>query len=154
MNNQEFVEKVNVGQFPLEIRVPLDPPFVDDRGEIQNLWLGPSGSVTLISSKKGSVRAQHRHPAPILNTETGKLEGGDWHSIHVLSGSLEYREGNINDLRKHLVHPGEMIFTPPEVYHEVEAIEDTTFLTINGILKNHGNYESGIKRGPNDSSKI
>lgn len=134
MKNEEYVAKVNVGEFPKTIRVPLDTPFEDARGVIQNLWLGNSGSVTLITSKAGSVRANHKHK-------------DDWHAIYVLSGILSYQVTYDSGIEETIVRSGEMIFTPPDIHHTVVAVEDTTFLTINGIVKNHENYESSVVRG-------
>lgn len=128
MKNEDYVAQVNAGEFPKAIKVPLDAPFEDARGIIQNLWLGNSGSVTLITSKAGSVRANHKHK-------------NDWHAIYVVSGLLSYQlahhDGEIEEIT---AKSGEMIFTPPDIHHTVVAIEDTTFLTINGIVKNHENY--------------
>lgn len=133
-DHQTYVQNVVSGQFPDEIRVPLDPPFVDNRGEIQNLWLGNSGSITILTSKKGSRRAGHIHST-------------DWHSIYVISGLLSYVEGpDSKNLKEYIVEPGQMIFTRPDIYHEVIAIEDTVFLTVNGILKNHENYHKTMKK--------
>lgn len=135
MKNQEYVAQVLAGQYPSEVRVPLDDPFVDDRGVIQNIWLGMSGSVTLITSKAGSVRAQHTHERHPMTGEE------DWHAIYLVSGFLEYLEGkDKTSVATHYVYPGQIIFTPPHVYHEVRSVEDSVFITINGILKNHDNY--------------
>lgn len=138
MNNKEYVELVHQKQFPTAIKVPLDKPYQDERGLIQNLWLGLSGSITLITSKKGSIRASHYHT------------DGDWHAIYVLSGSIEYIESTDhlqeNNKPSVIFKAGEMVFSRPEVYHKVIALEDTIFLTINNILKNHENYEENVKR--------
>lgn len=127
MNNEEYVTNVNNGNFPNTIKVPLDMPFIDERGTIQNLWLGNSRSITIITSNKGAVRANHKHK-------------GDWHAIYVISGMLSYQVTYDNKVEETIIKPGEMIFTPPDIYHTVIAIEDATFLTINGIIKNHENY--------------
>jgi quercetin dioxygenase-like cupin family protein len=135
MKNEDYVKEVLAGQFPEDHKVPLDPPFTDNRGSIQNLWLGNSGSVTLIKSVKGAVRAKHVH------------KNGDWHAIYVLSGKVLYKQDvNEPELKETEFLPGQMFFTPPEVYHEVHMLEDTVFLTINGILKNNDNYENSIER--------
>jgi quercetin dioxygenase-like cupin family protein len=136
MDNKEYADLVNAGQFPEDIKVPLDKPFVDDRGVIQNLWLANSGSVTIITSKKDSIRAQHHHT------------GGDWHSAYVVSGSIKYSESEIDgsNLKEYTFNQGDMFFSPPEKWHKMEFLEDTTFITMNGIAKNHVNYEKTVVR--------
>ncbi len=140
MDNQKYVELVNSEQFPEEIKVPLDLPFTDNRGIIQNLWLGNSGSVTLIKSIKGAKRAYHSHPS-------NESFSGDWHSIYILSGSFRYLQKNLdNSIQEQIFKEGEMVFTRPDVYHEVEMLEDTVFITINKICKNHENYHKSVKK--------
>lgn len=134
MNNKEYVDKVNSNEYPNDIKVPLDKPFVDDRGIIQNLWLGQSGSVTLIKSNKGAVRAKHKHT-------------NDFHAAYILNGHVKYVEGEPGTKQvEFLFKTGDMFFTKPGVYHVMEFMEDTDMLTINGICKNHDNYEKDIKR--------
>jgi len=136
--NKEYVDLVNSGNFPSDIEVPLDPPFIDGRGTIQNLWLGNSGSVTLIKSNKGAIRASHIH------------KNGDFHAIYIISGKLRYIEKeNDNILIDKTFKENDMFFTKPEVFHTVEFLENSVMLTINNIVKNHENYESSIVRSMN-----
>jgi quercetin dioxygenase-like cupin family protein len=140
MSNKEYVDLVNQGKFidSLSAMVPLDPPFTDDRGVIQNLWLGNCGSVTLITTKAGSVRANHTH------------HGGDWHAAYVISGEIKYSHGDPNPMGGIIIEctfkAGDMFFSPPEVWHKMEFPVDTVFITMNGICKNHENYEKTIER--------
>ena len=46
---------------PIDTIRHIDAAFRDARGEIFNLFEGPLGHVALITSKKGSVRANHYH---------------------------------------------------------------------------------------------
>jgi len=134
MNNKEYIDLVNQGKFPEDINVPLDSPFIDERGIIQNLWLGNCGSVTLITSKAGSIRANHVHH-------------DDWHGVYILSGEIKYSYGDPEgEVIGRNYKTGEMIFSPPEVWHKVEFLVDTTIITFNGIIKNHENYEKSIER--------
>ena len=136
MNNKKYVELVNNAEYPENVEVPLDKPFIDDRGTIQNLWLGPSGSITLITSKAGSVRANHYHKQ-------------DWHACYIVSGSLKYYERSLDgkDIKEPKIFTaGQMVFSKPDVVHKLEFLEDTTFITINGIEKNHENYENSLVR--------
>lgn len=135
-SNKDYVDAVNAGNFPYDIIVPLDKPFVDDRGIIQNVWLGNSGSITYIESVKGAVRAQHLHT----------IESGDFHSIFIISGSLKYTEGKNLEAKEYIFKAGQSFFTRPGVFHTVEFLEHTKMITINGIVKNHENYEKSIER--------
>lgn len=135
MDNKTYVSLVNAGQFPEDIKVPIDSPHEDERGTIQNLWLGGCGSVTLITTKAGSVRANHIH------------HENDWHSCYVVSGEIKYSEKDSKgELKEYLFKTGDMFFSPPERWHKMEFPQDTVFLTMNGIVKNHENYERSIER--------
>src|SRR5687767_11139519 len=63
--------------WPKEHLVPLDPPHADERGAIQSLVNFPMKNLSLISSKKGTLRSNHYHVT-------------DWHYMYVLSGSFDY----------------------------------------------------------------
>ena len=62
--------------WPDQIIVPLERPFVDKRGLIQPLVDQMMKSAVLIDSKKGSLRANHYHKT-------------DWHYCYVISGCIE-----------------------------------------------------------------
>ena len=133
MNNKEYGDLVNAENYPQNIKVPLDTPFVDDRGIIQNLWLAQSGSITFIESKVGAIRAAHRHQK-------------DWHSTYIISGKIRYIEGENNDRTENIFSTGEMFFTRPGVYHEMHFLEQTKMITVNNLVKNHENYEKDVVR--------
>lgn len=134
MDNKTYVDLVNSGQYPDNIEVPLDKPFVDDRGVIQNLWLGQSGSITFIESKSGAVRAKHIHT------------NNDFHAVYIISGKVKYTEIE-NEIQSDVIFSdGDMFFTRPEVYHEMLFITDTKMITVNGICKDHETYEKNVIR--------
>lgn len=141
MDNKTYVDLVNQGKYPEDIKVPLDKPYVDHRGVIQNLWLGNCGSVTLITTKAGSKRAQHVHTID----ENGNA---DHHACYVVSGEIKYTEGDspTENLKVYTFKEGDMFFSPPNVWHMMEFPQDTVFITMNGICKNHLNYEKNIVR--------
>lgn len=136
MNNKEYGDSVNSGSYPENIVVPLDTPFVDNRGVIQNLWLAQSGSVTFIESVPGAIRARHKHH-------------GDFHATYVINGKIKYTELEDDEktikLEK-IFNTGDMFFTRPDVFHIMEFIENTKMITINNIIKNHANYIKSISR--------
>ena len=63
--------------WPTEHIVEMEKPFNDDRGTIQLLANLPMKNVTLITSVKGALRANHYHKT-------------DWHYMYMISGSSDY----------------------------------------------------------------
>lgn len=122
--------------WPKKTVVPLQKPFVDRRGEIQPLVDVMMRSALLISSKKGTVRANHYHKT-------------DWHYCYVLSGSIEYHERPVGSKAKPkrvLVKTGELFFTPPLVEHAMVFPEDTVFLTLSLNKRDQKAYEKDLVR--------
>ena len=118
------------------VMVPLESPFEDARGLIQNLLEIPTGSTVLISSKPGSVRANHYHKT-------------DWHYCYLISGSMEYFHrptGDTDDPERITVHAGEMVFTSPMVDHAMKFLEDTIFITMSRNARDHDSYEDDLVR--------
>lgn len=118
--------------------VELEAPFRDARGEIQPLVDEDMKSAVLISSKKGTVRANHYHQT-------------DWHYCYVLKGLIEYHyratgapsETPVNIVR---IGVGEMFFTPPNVDHAMVFLEDTTFLCLGKNSRDQKAYEADVRR--------
>src|SRR5438552_193362 len=89
--------------WPKETRVELPAPHVDERGAIQCLVNFPMKNLSLISSKKGTVRSNHYHVT-------------DWHYMYVLRGSFDYYYRPTGSTDKPMVinvKAGDMVFTPP-----------------------------------------
>src|SRR5689334_25386593 len=117
MDHDEYTSLVDRGHYPSSSLVPLAEPFVDERGSIQNLLLKQCHSVALITSRQGSVRANHRHQT-------------DWHYIYVLSGSVLYFERAAGDteLPEPLrLNAHDMVFTAPNREHSLLFTTDCTF---------------------------
>ena len=70
----------------------------DKRGSIEELINEKTKSVSLISTKKGSIRANHYHKT-------------DWHYIYVLKGSFVYfyRERNKTKIYKTIVKKNQLL---------------------------------------------
>ena len=122
--------------FPTEVSVPLPPPFADARGSIQPLVDVTMESCVLISSRKGTVRANHYHRT-------------DWHYCYVLSGSIEYYhrpQGSEAKPEKALIGTGQMFFTGPMVEHAMVFPEDTVFLTFGRNSRQQEVYEADVVR--------
>jgi quercetin dioxygenase-like cupin family protein len=124
--------------WPKTVVVPLEKPFADERGVIQPLVDVTMESCVLISSKKGTVRANHYHRT-------------DWHYCYVLSGEIDYYHrpaGSSAQPEKVTVRTGELFFTPPMVDHSMVFIQDTVFLTLGRNSREQASYEADVVRIP------
>jgi len=122
--------------WPTSVIVELESPFTDERGEIQPLVDEDMKSCVLISSKKGSVRANHYH-----NT--------DWHYCYVVSGSIDYYHrpvGSSDEPEVVHVKTGQVFFTPPMVEHTMIFPEDSVFLTLGRNSRTQEVYEADLER--------
>lgn len=122
--------------WPRTVIVELEKPFADQRGEIQPLVDLDMKSCVLITSKKGTVRANHYHKT-------------DWHFCYVLSGAIEYYHrphGSSEPPEKIVVTEGQLFFTPPLVDHAMVFPEDTTFLTLGRNSRSQDVYEADVER--------
>lgn len=117
-------------------KVALPPAHEDGRGGIQSLVNLPMKNISLISSKKGSVRSNHYHVT-------------DWHYMYVLKGTFDYywrptgSEGAPSVTR---IGTGEMIFTPPMEDHATVFLEDTELLVASRNPRDQESYESDVRR--------
>ena len=122
--------------WPDEAIVPLEKPFVDDRGAIQPLVDRMMKSAVMIQSKKGALRANHYHKT-------------DWHYCYVISGTIEYYHritGSTEEPEMLLVKTGQMVFTPPMIDHGMKFPEDTVFLTLSRNPRDQATYEADVVR--------
>ena len=122
--------------WPDEAIVPLEKPFVDDRGAILPLVDRMMKSAVMIESKKGALRANHYHKT-------------DWHYCYVISGTIEYYHrptGSTDEPEMLLVKEGQMAFTPPMVDHGMKFPEDTVFLTLSRNPRDQATYEADVVR--------
>ena len=138
LSNREFSALVDQAKFPEQVAVPLDAPFVNVNGEIQNLLLERFTSVALIRSVAGAVRANHYHKT-------------DWHYSYVLSGCVWYywRQAGSGDQPRHEnFAAGTMFFTPPMVEHAMVFPEETSFLTFARNIRDNEHHEADLVRVP------
>jgi len=122
--------------WPKEVIVRLEDPFEDSRGSIQPLVNIPMESCVLITSKKGTIRANHYHKT-------------DWHFCYVLQGSIEYYHrpvGSSEPPQKVLIKKNQLFFTPPMEEHAMVFKEYTTFLTLGRNSRKQEIYESDVVR--------
>jgi quercetin dioxygenase-like cupin family protein len=134
--NQFYIDRVGKGDYPEASIVPTDDTFDDERGTICNLLLSPIMSVARITSKRGSVRANHYHLT-------------DWHYTLVESGEIYYFKRQIGSTviqDPERMPPGTMFFTPPNVEHAMLFTEDTVFFTFAKNIRSHNSHESDLVR--------
>jgi dTDP-4-dehydrorhamnose 3,5-epimerase-like enzyme len=123
-------------RWPAGVIVALEAAFEDDRGGIQPLVDMDMKSCVLISSRKGTVRANHYHKT-------------DWHFCYVLSGAIDYfhrEHGSGETAEKVEIGPGQLFFTPPMVDHAMVFAEDTVFLTFGRNSRAQEVYEADVVR--------
>jgi quercetin dioxygenase-like cupin family protein len=127
---------MNKSKLPSSILVPLEDPYVDSRGVIQNLIHHELGSAVIISSNAGAVRAEHWHKE-------------DFHYCYLISGELLYCErpvGSKEDPSKRLIYPGQLFFTGPNIEHSMYFITDSIFMTLGKLSRTHDAYEQDLVR--------
>jgi dTDP-4-dehydrorhamnose 3,5-epimerase-like enzyme len=116
--------------------VPMTKEFADARGSILPLADEEMKSAVLITSKTGSIRANHYHKT-------------DWHYCYVLSGSIDYYfrpVGNQQTPKRVKVKLGQIFFTPPMVEHAMCFPEDTAFVCLGRNSRAQEVYEADIVR--------
>jgi oxalate decarboxylase/phosphoglucose isomerase-like protein (cupin superfamily) len=116
----------------------LRPPYTDQRGKIFNLLDLPLGSVSLITSVPGAVRANHYHRT-------------DWHYCWMQKGSMDYyyRPVGATTPAKHIkVAEGQMIYTPSMEEHAMVFKTESTMWCFAGNPRTMHDYESDTVRVP------
>jgi len=119
----------------------LERPHVDRRGSLHVIASSRSigtrfGSVVVISSRKGTVRANHRHHA-------------DSHLCYLVSGKMLYLErkpGAARPNKRVIVRAGQAVFTPPKVDHAMKFLADTVFITVADRHRSQADYEKDLVR--------
>ena len=109
----------------------IDIAFHDQRGDITNVFEGRIEHVALITSKKGSVRANHYHQE-------------DLQYIYLLSGEYESHCCDVrNPSKKQVlkVKPGDIVETPPFIAHAQKFTKDSVFLALTTQQRESGKYE-------------
>lgn len=139
-----------------QLEVVSHPPvsFEDPRGIILNILSGEDiRHVAFITSKAGTVRANHWHPHTVVRGAEA-MSGAQW--IYVLRGGYQSvacqlhvtwgREGDVPAIQYvgqpeiQIVRAGDLVYTPPEVAHAQWFTEDTEFLNIDGVTRETEGY--------------
>ena len=105
---------------------------IDERGTISNYELTePVNLIGLISSKKGTIRANHYHP---LQEQKCLFTKGQ--IIEVFQDLLNPNSSKITQI----VNRGQISVIKPNVAHAMVFTKDTTFLNLVRGERNHENY--------------
>ena len=118
-----------------EVIVPLRPPFIDARGEIQNLIDAPFTSAAIIRSVKGAVRGNHYHQT-------------DYHYCWLQSCRMIYyhRPMGEQETTRWVIRPGQIFYTPPGYEHAMHFTEDSILLVFARNNREMANYEADTVR--------
>lgn len=109
----------------------------DDRGVIEELVNGDFHIVLRTTQVKGSVRANHYHKR-------------DSHIGYLVSGKLQYMTRSVEDesapLKKYIIEPGQIFYTPPMLAHATVALEDSDVLYFTPRSGKQKEYENDLVR--------
>ena len=122
--------------WPNKTKIKLEKAFEDNRGYIQPLVNFPMKNLSIIFSKKGSVRSNHNHYT-------------DWHYMYAISGAFDYHyrpHGSNENLKVEKFVAGEMVFTPPMEDHACVFTEDTLLVVVSRNPRDQETYESDVVR--------
>ena len=110
------------------------PAFTDARGAITDILDGvPLNAVTIITNKKGAVRANHYHKKTIQYT-------------YVLSGRVKYVSKGKSGRKSATLRPGDLAVSPPGEAHATLALTDASFLALAHGLRHGRDYEQDTFR--------
>ena len=111
--------------------------YSDARGDLVKLLDGDIKSSLLITSKKGSVRANHYHKK-------------DHHYCYVVSGEIKYLTrpvGASEGFDLYTIEPEKMFYTPEQLEHLMIFSKDTVFLTFSKkSFRSQKEYEDDLVR--------
>ncbi len=136
MDRWKNVQLDDPSMWPSSGKVALTEAHVDERGAIQSIVNFPMKNVSLISSRKGTVRSNHYHVT-------------DWHYMYVLRGAFDYYfRATGSEVEPEVVRltTGEMIFTPPMEDHATVFLEDTDLIVVSRNPRDQDSYEADVKR--------
>lgn len=130
----QFQKKSASGDLRAELVLSLAPTFSDERGEITNILNSPISHAAVITSKKGSIRANHWHPSP--NIQFMYLISGSYeaysHPVNInLDGALGYELDPKVETLMQIVTAGQIAICPPWLIHAYRFLEDSMFINLN-----------------------
>ena len=108
---------------------------LDNRGFISSIVDDKIQNISIIFSKKNSIRSNHYHKK-------------DFHYMFVLSGEMHYFYSEINSdkINHKLIKKNEVIFTPSKDVHLSFFPKNTTLLVASGFPRDKKTYEKDTVR--------
>ena len=120
-----------------EIVRVIKPEFEDERGAIANILEKPICHVAIITSKKGSVRANHYHPR-------------QFQYVYLVSGCYESISKNLkvkdDKTEKRIIKPGNLVITPPMIAHAMRFLRDSIMLNLTTGQRHSHNFKQHTKK--------
>ena len=122
---------------PNETLKKISPSFEDERGIIANILEDPINHVAIITSKAGSIRANHYHPD---QTQYVYLISGRYESY-----SKDLKKDN-SKIEVQLVEPDCLVITPPMIAHAMKFLDDSVLLNLTTNHRDSSNYSEHTKK--------
>lgn len=120
-----------------ETVIEIEPSIVDEKGKIMNILEEPISHVAIITSKAGSIRANHYHPD---QTQYVYLISGKYESI---SKNLKEEDSNTESKT---IKPGNLVITPPMIAHAMRFLEDSVMLNLTTGNRDTDKYSEHTKK--------
>tara|TARA_B100001971_G_C18236806_1_gene567849 strand:+ start:582 stop:974 length:393 start_codon:yes stop_codon:yes gene_type:complete len=126
-----------VEQMANEKVIKIEPAFEDERGVIANILEEPITHIAIITSKKGSIRANHYHPKQVQYE-------------YLISGKYESTTKNLNNkdekIEKTIINAGDLVITPPMIAHAMRFLEDSVMLNLTTGQRDTQNFSDHTKK--------
>lgn len=118
--------------------IKVTPFHQDERGRMSYLLDEELKIVNalLITSKKGSIRANHYHKS-------------DSHYCYLISGKMEYYEQSLKKgakIEKAIIEAGEVVYTPAKKIHAMKFLQDSVFIALTTESRQQEKYEKDLVR--------
>ena len=115
----------------------IKPVFSDERGIITDILRKDIQHAGLITSKKGTTRANHYHEHQTQYT-------------YVLKGKIELSTKDLQEenaeVKTEIVEAGQLITVPERVIHKYVALEDYEIITLTTLPRSMKDYEADTHR--------
>ena len=116
----------------VEIVIKSSKDFVDERGKIANYELTEKVNwIGLITSKKGTLRANHYHPE---QEQKVLLISGKYISVF-----KDLSKTN-SEIKHHLITTGDLVITPPNVAHTMIFLDDSVLINLVNGEREHEKF--------------
>lgn len=123
------------------------PCYMDDRGKIQMIFERCHiQSISRIESFSNQIRARHQH----FESHWCEVIEGQIEIYHVI---LDKNQKCVSKPKKDLINKGEIIYTSPNVFHEMNFSCFTVFNCYSDKPRSQNDYEAGLIRYPTISLK-